>query len=238
MLKLAAIIATLVNLNLRVERVGKERTRPSADLKFSADVPNTMLDQIHPGLLNSLYRRPDEKHHQADLTAPDPDTLTTPRYPHAKPWASTEDWPGYHAAVAVGEFDPKRVEIPMVTLKGITAEAKNGGTVTLTFSLGGYPTGDDVGQLYDLIGKAVTLDLDPPAIGDLERLRAEEKARKAAGSAPPPPPADPGDEPPATNAQIGRAFPDAIDARGDNPPSARRGKAKPEFGTKDGAAVH
>ena len=226
MLRLAAAIAVLANLNLRVEKVGKDKTRPAADLKFNVDMHNSILDEIHPGLLNSLYKRPDEKGHQADLTAPDPATLTTPRYPRAKPWASLEDWPGYFASIKVGEFDQQGVDLQKGILKSITVEAKNGGTVSLSFTVSAYPTGEEVGKLYDMLGKDVALNLDPPAIGDLERLRKEQAADKAA-----PPAVDPitvaatGDEPPPGDDQVGRAFPDAIDARGDKPPSARRGKS-------------
>lgn len=237
MLQLAQAIATLVNVNLRTERVGKDKTRPAADLKFSVNIPNTQLDEISPGLLNSLYRHPKEQGHQGDLTAPDPNALTTLRHPKAKPWASTEDWPGYFAQVHAGEFDLKDVELEKVTLKSIACEAKTGGTVELTFSLGCHPTGADVGVLYDLMGKDVELTAQPPAIGDLERLRAEAKAKGGTGAAGGPDgdddDQDDQDDTPPGDAQSGRAFPDAIDARGENPPSARRGKGKANL-----ASVH
>lgn len=232
MLQLETALATLANVNLRTEKVGKDNVRPAADLKFTVNIPNTQLDQISDGLLASLYKRPNEKGHQADLTAPDPNAMTTLRHPKAKPWQSTEDWPGYFAQIQAGEFDLKDVELDKVTLKSITCEAKNGGTVELSFSLGCHPTGADVGVLYELMGKEIDLSLNPPAIGDLEKLRAEAKAQakggNGAGGAAGGEGEDGGedDDAPPTDAQAGRAFPDAIDARGENPPSARRGKGK------------
>lgn len=223
MLQLATALATLAHINLRVEKVGKEKTRPAADLKFTVNLPNTQLDQISPGLLQSLYRRPNEQGHQGDLTAPDPDAMTTLRHPKAKPWASTEDWPGYAAQLHAGEFAPTDIELEMTTLKGITCEAKNGGTVEVSFSIGCHPTGADVGALYELMGKEVDLTMSPPAIGDLEKLRAEAKAKPKAGGDDDDDADDDDSAPPAGS---GRAFPDAIDARGENPPSARRGKGK------------
>lgn len=223
MLQLATALATLAHINLRVEKVGKEKTRPAADLKFTVNLPNTQLDQISPGLLQSLYRRPNEQGHQGDLTAPDPEAMTTLRHPKAKPWASTEDWPGYAAQLHAGEFAPTDIELEMTTLKGITCEAKNGGTVEVSFSIGCHPTGADVGALYELMGKEVDLTLSPPAIGDLEKLRAEAKAKPKAGGDDDDDADDDDSAPPAGS---GRAFPDAIDARGENPPSTRRGKGK------------
>ena len=225
--------ARLSNLNPRIEKVGKDNTRPAADLKFTANVHNSVLEQISPGLLLSLYRRPDEKGHQADLVAGN-DAITTLRHPKAKPWASTEDWPGYFANIKTGEFDLKEVELDKVTLKGITAEAKEGGTVELSFSIGGYPTGEDIGVLYDLMGHEVELTLAPPSLGDLAKLREEAKANKGGNGAGGADGDDDGDDDaddtPPTDAQAGRAFPDAIDARGDTPPSTRK--------RRGAAAVH
>ena len=233
MLQLETALATLANVNLRTEKVGKDKVRPAADLKFTVNIPNTQLDQISAGLLASLYKHPNEKGHQGDLTAPDPNAMTTLRHPKAKPWASTEDWPGYFANVQAGEFDLKDVELDKVTLKSITCEAKNGGTVELSFTLGCHPTGEDVGVLYELMGKEIDLSLNPPAIGDLEKLRAEAKAQAKGGNGAGGSAGGEGedggedDDTPPTDAQAGRAFPDAIDARGDKPPSARKaGKGK------------
>lgn len=230
MLQLDKTLATLANVNLRLEKMGKDKTRGAADLKIVANIPNTQLEQISPGLLASLYKHPKEQGHQADLTAPDPNSLTTLRHPRAKPWASTEDWPGYFANVLAGEFDLKDVELDKVTLKSIVCEPKNGGTVELSFSLGCHPTPEDVAVLYELMGKQLTLSLNPPAIGDLERLRAEQKASNSgsgSGAAGDGGDEDDGDEEgPPSDGKAGRAFTDALDGRGENPPSRRgRGKA-------------
>lgn len=232
MFELSASLAKLANLNTRTEKVGKDNHRPAADLKFSVDLHNSALDSIHPGLLKSLYKQTDEGGHQGDLVA-SPDTLTTPRYPKAKPWGSTEDWPGYFLSLSHGEFEAKNVELDKVTLKGITVEAKNGGTVTVSFTCSGYPTGEDVGKLYDLQGHDVELILSAPSLGDLAKLREEAKAKGGNGAADGggEPDGDDDDDTPPTDAQAGRAFPDAIDARGDTPPSTRKRRG-------NNAAIH
>ena len=58
MLQLETALATLANVNLRTEKVGKDNVRPAADLKFTVNIPNTQLDQISAGLLASLYKHP------------------------------------------------------------------------------------------------------------------------------------------------------------------------------------
>lgn len=239
MLQLTEASATLANVNLRTEKVGRDNHRPAADLKFVVNIPNTQLDQISAGLLASLYKRANEQGHQGDLTAADPAAMTTLRHPKAKPWQSTEDWPGYFAQIKAGAYDLKDVELDKITLKSITCEAKTGGTVELSFTLGCHPTGADVGVLYDLMGNDVDLELTPPAIGDLEKLRAEAKAAKAGGGTGGAAGGEGGeddedDDTPPGDQAAGRAFPDAIDARGDKPPSSRR-KAG---GKPSGATTH
>lgn len=207
MLKIdAGTEATLANLNVRTEKHGKETLRPAADIKVTLDIPNTQLDQIHPGLLASLYRRENESGHQGDLTATDPGTLTTPRYPKARPWASTEDWPGYKISLVAGTFDVDPVELDRVTLKGITVQPRNGGTVSLSFSIGANPTGEQIGVLYEAMGQPVAIALEPPSLRELNEARAD-----AAKPAKDPKP-EPNDRPIA-DAEAGRAFGDAIDGR-------------------------
>lgn len=239
MLHINASQAKLSNLNPRIEKVGKDKTRPAADLKFTVNVHNSVLNLISAGLLHSLYKNPDEQGHQADLVAGG-DAITTLRHPKAKAWASTEDWPGYFINIKCGDFDLQEIELDKVTLKGITADAKEGGTVELSFTVSGYPTGADVGVLYELQGHEVELTLSPPSLGDLAKLREEAKKSAASNGGD----GDAGggggggedddDAPPMGNEAAGRAFPDAIDARGDTPPSARRGKGK----AAAGPAVH
>lgn len=235
MLNLDTQLATLAHVNLRTEKVGRDKTRPAADLKFTVTLANTVLDDISPGLLFSLYRHPTEKHHQGDLTAPDPNAMTTLRHPRAKPWASTEDWPGYFVQVHAGEYDLKDVELDKGVLKSVSVEPKNGGSIEVSFSVGCHPAPADVAILYELMGQEISLSLNPPSLGDLEKLRAEAKKSGAsgngAGGGDPDTGGDGGDgdadDTPPTDAQAGRAFPDAIDGRGDKP-ARRRG----------GAAVH
>lgn len=233
MLHLIACFSTLAHVNLRTEKVGRDKTRPAADLKFVTDIPNTQLEEIEPGLLQALYRGKDEGGHQGDLMA-NPEALTTPRFPKAKPFQPNEDWPGYALDLSHGSFDAKAIELDKVTLKGISLTAKNGGTVELSFSLGCHPEPADIAILYDLMGQDVEIELAPPSLEALRQLR--ESAKKGAAAAQP----DPDDEDeeededqgPPSDAAVGRAFPDAIDARGDTPPSVRKTQARAAGGSK------
>jgi len=220
MLHLEEVIATLVNVNLRTEKMGKDNHRPAADLSFSVDIPSTMLDTIEPGLLKALYRAKDESGHQGDLAAA-PEQLTTPRFPKAKPFALTEDWPGYFLDLAHGEWDNKQVSLDKGTLKSISLAPKNGGTVELSFKVGCHPQPEEVAILYELMGSEVDITLAPPSLDDLKKLREDAKKKVE----PPPPVVDPAQQQLGADAPAGRAFSDAIDGRGDRPPSTKAAAA-------------
>lgn len=209
----APTIATLANVNLRIEKIGQKGTRPAADLKFSVNIPARQLDEIEAGLHRALYRSDKEEGHQADLIA-DPGNLTTLRFPKFKPLQVGEDYPGYDATIRWGAIERGEVGLAKVTLKGITVEAQNGGTVKLSFSLGAHPDPEDVAAIYELMGKDVEISLAPPSLSMLAELR--KKTPASAG-------ADEGEEEeeegeaPGVDltAPAGRAFPDALDGRSD-----------------------
>lgn len=236
MFQLDEALAKLTNLNLRTEKVGRDNHRPAADLKFEVDLPNTMLETIEPGLLRALYKGEKEQGHQGDLVAA-PEQLTTLRFPKAKPFQLTEDWPGYFAGISAGEFDVKDVELDKLTVKAIAIEAKTGGTVTVSFSAGCHPTPEDVAILYQLMGNEVELTLEPPSLEEMRALREEAK-KKTAAQGGTEPIADPNQAalPMGADAPAGRAFSDAIDGRGDRPPSTRTPAAPKEKAPAKGAS--
>lgn len=225
MLHLSEALATLAHVNLRTEKVGRDNVRPAADLKFKVDIPNTQLDQLEVGLLQALYKSPNEGGHQGDLMVA-PETMTTPRFPKSKPFQFTEDWPGYFLELTSGQFDAKNVELDKITLKGITVTPKNGGTVELSFSLGCHPEEGDVAVLYSLMGTEVEITLAPPSLEDLKALRESAKKTAAAGGDADPDGDEDEDADPPGDEAAGRAFPDAIDARGEAPPSVRKAQAR------------
>jgi hypothetical protein len=210
MLQLEQTEATLANINLRTEKMGKRGTRPAADLKFTVNIPAPQLEQIEPGLQASLYRRTDEAGHQADLTAA-PDSLTTLRFPKMKPVAFSEDFPGYDARISAGAFDIVDLEVLKGTLKSITIEPQTGGTVKLAFSVGCHPEPEDVAALYRLMGKDVELTLTPPSVQTLQDLRRAQAAK--GGPDGEEDEGEDGDDAPPADTAIGRAFPDAVDGR-------------------------
>lgn len=234
MLQLQAVVCTLANLNTRAEKVGKKGTRPAADVKLHANIPNAQLEEIEDGLLFALYKSTSDAGHQGDAFV-DPTTLTTRRFPDMKPPSFSEKWPGYFLSITPpAGYDSEGVELDKVQLTISEVKPLEGGTVQIQISLAGNPTREDIGVLYDLMGKEVQATLTPPSVTTLAELR------KAQASAPPVD--DDDDDTQGTHdvqhalpdTAAGRAFPDALDGRGDKP-SARKPAAPKAPPTKPSA---
>lgn len=234
MLKLDAIVCTLANLNTRAEKVGKKATRPAADVKLHCNIPNTQLEEIETGLLLALYKAANDEGHQSDAFV-DPSTLTTRRFPDMKPPSFGEKWPGYFLSIAPpAGYDSESVELDKVTLTITEVKPLDGGTVQIQISLAGNPTREEIGVLYDLMGKEVAATLNPPSLTTLAELRkaapkADTEEEDLQGSEE--------EQHALPEVSAGRAFPDAIDARGETPPSVRKARAKapPEHAMAHGA---
>src|SRR5690606_22221528 len=91
MLTLEIHLATLSNLNIRTEKHGDER-QLAADLKLSMNVAGVVLNDLEPGLHESLFRKPGSGEQQ-DLI--DPALLTAVKFPLLDPVSLSHKFPGY-----------------------------------------------------------------------------------------------------------------------------------------------
>lgn len=170
MLELNDARVELTHMNIRLEKHGEDNV-PATDLKFTLQMPAAWLDQISPGLTRSLYRDPGESGEQASLG--EADGPTNVRHPDAKPWASTSKWPGYTAAVVIGEFSEADVGLGIVELKKLKCDPQEGGTVLASFTLSCYPQAGDIGNIYEALGTGMQLTMRPPAIDTAEEMTTE-----------------------------------------------------------------
>lgn len=76
--------ATLTSANPRAEMHG-DRFEPAIDLDFEFAVPNTILDELQPGLLNALYKHPDPNDSDGTVEMEFSDRPTEVRFPDLKP---------------------------------------------------------------------------------------------------------------------------------------------------------
>ena len=156
MFKLSKQNAKVVHLNPREEKHGDEDVL-ALDVRLSADLPNSFLDALAPGLLSALYMHAD----QADI---DKDHLANVRFPQlpAMPWEGAKM---EQAIFLIGPTKADSIEFSADITK-IKLAPKDGGTVTVTFTAQILPEPQDVGTLSGWLGQKVKVSVTPAPMPD------------------------------------------------------------------------
>lgn len=163
--------ASITNLNFRGEKHGDE-TQPACDVKISVDIPAERLNDIHPGLCESLYRKPG-KGDQLPLVEvgkkPDPG-FTVLKHPGLEPLQLKQKFPGYEVTIAAPDSDDE-LFFADGEVKNFRITPHEGGTTNVTFSVGTEVDVDDAAALFPYIASPdAVITLTPP------KALAEQKA--------------------------------------------------------------
>ena len=179
MLALQTHPGTLSNLNIRIERHGDDR-QLAADLKLSMNVAGAVLNDLEPGLHESLFRKPAAAGEQPDLI--DPSLLTAVKFPHLDPISLSHKFPGYEVEIS-DEVDGEPVFFADVEIKKISAKALEGGSAALSLTASVNIDSDDARELTDLLVREdVYVTLKPPkAKAQLEDLSSPGAPRNEEG---------------------------------------------------------
>jgi hypothetical protein len=177
--------AKIAGYNPRAEKHG-EKNVPAGDVKFEVSAHASALTAFGPDYVPFLFRLADAPNDQPSLVPGD--NLTELAKPLLKPLRLDEDFPGYRLVIENGLASGKPLILTEAELSGFAFEAKQGGTVTITFSATVHPDAKEAGKLCDLIQDTVELTLEPPladaqsaqinAFADAET--GDEEARRAA----------------------------------------------------------
>lgn len=158
MLALEVHPATLSNLNIRIERHGDDR-QLDADLKLTMNVAGVVLNDLEPGLHESLFRKPGSGEQQ-DLI--DPGMLTEVKFPHLDPISLSHKFPGYELELSE-DADEAPSFFTDVEIKKISAKALEGGSAAITFTASVNIDPDDARDPTDLLVREdVFVTLVPP----------------------------------------------------------------------------
>lgn len=143
----------VAHLNVREEKHGDDPVL-ACDIKIKADVANSFLDDLSPGLRQAFFTK--EGAVQGEL---DGEHLTMLRFPQISPLK----W-------AVGMIDgeirlhggKKADDLAFeCDVKEATLSPKEGGTVELTFQAAVLPSSEEAGQLAALLGQDVKFSIKP-----------------------------------------------------------------------------
>lgn len=141
------------HLNLREEKHGEESVA-AVDVRVKLDVPNSFLDELSPGLRESLYRAEGEQLPGVEVP------LSVLRYPQLSPL----DW---EVLVVGGEFvlhGAKKADDLLFegdVKKSLRLACKEGGTVEVSLQVAVLPSPEELGKLSELLGRSVKVSIRP-----------------------------------------------------------------------------
>lgn len=164
MFNLSKSNAKITNLNLRAEKHG-DQNQPACDIKVAVDLPAERLDDISPGLCESLFRRPGAGD-QLPLVEvgkkPEPG-FTALKHPGLEPVKVNQKFPGYELTVHAPEQDEDATFFAGAEVKSFTITAREGGTATVVFSVGVQVDEEDIAALLPYLRDPdAVLTLVPP----------------------------------------------------------------------------
>jgi len=175
MFKLSKQTCVPSGFNQHIERHGKIDKYAALDLTMIAEMHNSVLDMLAPGLRAQWFKpKPKSEEDLADQGTDD--NLVCLRFPELQ---STFTWDykgaGYKCFFDFGISGDADINLVDMKLHKMKVEGKNGGTVKIEFKLSGKPSRDDIVPLYFMQEmQKVTLTLEPPEFGDSPQMDIEE----------------------------------------------------------------
>lgn len=175
MFELDNVTVRMTNFNARSELNGDTR-KPAADINFSAQFPNTILDELIPGLLDMLYMAPKNPDlaEQADPTA-----KTALRLPElSMPLKLTTELDNRKLTIDYGLGGESNIVLPETKAYKFTVEAHNGGTITLGWQMPTHPDAAQAGWLYEHQQSDVVIKIEEVKIAGTQDSLLNEPAPK------------------------------------------------------------
>lgn len=158
-LKLDKIDAMYTHFNGRTEREG-DKDIPAADLKVTAYLPATVLEQFRTGLKDMLFKHDTL---EGTLFAGDEDVAKqglVVRDPHmVYPLERDEEMTGATVSIDFGIGDP--MVFGGVKVNSFKLTPRDGGSVVVDFRVQCRPDQDQGGKLYWLQKRSITFSLTP-----------------------------------------------------------------------------
>lgn len=152
----------VTHLSLRIERHGEER-KPACDIKLSVDVPAERLNDLHPGLCESLYRQPSKGDQISLIDKAAEKAFTVVRHPCLEPQKLKQKFPGYEATLAP-QGEEAGIFLADVEIKNFTIEPHEGGSTTISFTASTLVDEDEIAELLTrLQAEDATVTLTPPS---------------------------------------------------------------------------
>jgi hypothetical protein len=155
--------ARLTNLNVRCERHGEERAT-ACDVKMVVDVEAARLNDLSPGLCESLFRKPGKGDQMplVEVGKKQDAGFTVLKHPGLEPQKLKQKFPGYELRLSPPDVD-KELFLADVEVKNFTIEPHEGGSTRITFTASSLVDDDEIGELLALLREEDAIaTLTPP----------------------------------------------------------------------------
>lgn len=158
----------LANLNARAEKHGDDAVS-AMDLKFTATVPNTIMNMFHAELRDMLFKKQTDPDLLDEL---EPDAVTLPRFGNLSPIGWEWEGTGYTVKIAYGLGGNSDIVLKDVKVDKFKFTPLNGGSVDMSFRVVAHPTEEEAGKLYLMIQQSVDITVTAPEPTKVEELFA------------------------------------------------------------------
>jgi hypothetical protein len=148
----------LVHINGREEKNVEEI---AFDLKVHTEMHNTCLNMFHDHLLDAFYKV-DPEAKQQDMIDKQEHHKSALKFLKLSPIAWGHEMVECGVRIGYGIGGDSDILLESCKVKDFKFVMKEGGTVELTFRIVTHPNEDDIGKLYSLLKKEITLSINPP----------------------------------------------------------------------------
>jgi hypothetical protein len=169
---------TFVNFNARTELNGETR-KPASDILCRAQLPNSILNAFHQGLLLMLYERPANP----DLVEQgDPDSgataLRMPLLGMPLDWDLVLENRKLTIDYGLGD-DQSNIVMPECKVHKFKITPQNGGTVLVQWQISAHPDAKQADWLYDHQQTEIVISLEEVKVADGQgSLLPQKKSKK------------------------------------------------------------
>lgn len=165
MFQLTQASAKLTYINPRIEKHGDENAG-AADIGIEMSIGSDVLDDLARGLKGMIYKKPAAQQTELIEGAPATDDGPQLRFGDAiDRFKFKKEYAGYAVRLVWGDLAGSvKVKIDDINVCKFIAEPKNGGTVELRFQIQSHPSPEQTGDLFQMLGREVTICLVPPGV--------------------------------------------------------------------------
>lgn len=160
MFELHEAAAKITSFTVFPENHGATEKDTGNTIGCEVTVAGDVVDGFNPQLRKAIFRKL-KAGEQQDMHR-DNDGLVALLFPRVGALDWDEEFPGYEASIHANSLFPEPIVLVDVTLKGLSFQGLEGGSIVVRFQLKCHPEPNETGHLSKLLKREAVLTLTPP----------------------------------------------------------------------------